>query len=810
MPNPVRLAAMAAPRLPALAPEGAWGLAAAATAVAAMVLVAVVVARPWLARRGRRRRSALAVERVARVAGSGAPLAAVLDRVLLEVKRERVRGVSIALIGDDRQLYVAAYVGDLDETVKNSRLPVGVGVMGGVAATGRSVLIPDLDQGPVRAANRNLGSNTCMRSMVAVPIRSDGATLGVLEVDSAVPHAFDDDDVAFLELVALAAGGAVRDAGPTRLANELLRRRVRELDRLLTAARTLAGVADPDEVPSVIVSQARQAIGVPAVVLVGLADDRGRPLAVSVEGERLSARVGEPADPGPEVELGTFGAVTEAAVVGMPPPPGLLPAHLERLPSTLVAPVDLQEDGRGLLIAATAQEHGADESVAMLDGIARLAGLALRNAARHRRLIAAAQTDPLTGVLNVLAFERLLNEQHPEGMAVLCIDVDGLKEINDYAGHEAGDEALRRISAALAEATGSRGRIARTGGDAFAVVLEAAADEAAMELAERLRVAVHGVALPFGLARVSIGVGSGAPGSDPRHIWWFAEEALDTARHWGGDRVARAGPGLSTPGSRIRRWDQTLEATLRTHSVHAVYQPVVRLDSRRIVGYEALARPASMRPDQSVEGLFAAAKRSGVSRDLDWLCRRAAFDGARHLPPGLPIYVNCGIWALLDPLHDVDQMLLLCQWAGRSARDVILEITERDLIGDLPRLDEVLTAYRAHGFRFAIDDVGEGHSTLEVLAVASPEVVKVARSLTVGRGRIGARSAVAAVAAFAHTSGAQVVAEGIETEDDAVWMLEHGVDLGQGWLLGKPIELTTAPPRSADIPGLGLVEGATG
>ncbi|MDP9326104.1 MAG: EAL domain-containing protein, partial [Candidatus Dormibacteraeota bacterium] len=141
---------------------------------------------------------------------------------------------------------------------------------------------------------------------------------------------------------------------------------------------------------------------------------------------------------------------------------------------------------------------------------------------------------------------------------------------------------------------------------------------------------------------------------------------------------------------------------------------------------------------------------------------------------------------LLDPLHDVDQMLLLLQWARRSPSTVVLEITEREGVNDLPRFRQVLASYRQAGFRFAMDDVGEGHSTLEILAAGAPEFIKIANSLTRSADQPGPRAAVEALVTFAQSAGATVIAEGIESQADLDRMMELGAELGQGFLLGHP------------------------
>ncbi len=223
--------------------------------------------------------------------------------------------------------------------------------------------------------------------------------------------------------------------------------------------------------------------------------------------------------------------------------------------------------------------------------------------------------------------------------------------------------------------------------------------------------------------------------------------------------------------------------------IEAVYQPLVRLADRHLAGYEALARPRGFRPDTDVEGLFAAARDAGLHRDLDWACRRAAVRWARELPAGAPLFLNVGVWALIDPLHDVDQMLLLLRWTGIDPRDVVLELSEREAVHDLDRLRAVMAAYRVHGFRFSIDDVGEGHSTLDMLAAGAPDFIKIARSLVSSADHPGARAAINAVVAFGRSASATVVAEGVQTAEEAARMEAMGVALGQGYWLGPPVRL---------------------
>jgi EAL domain-containing protein (putative c-di-GMP-specific phosphodiesterase class I) len=171
--------------------------------------------------------------------------------------------------------------------------------------------------------------------------------------------------------------------------------------------------------------------------------------------------------------------------------------------------------------------------------------------------------------------------------------------------------------------------------------------------------------------------------------------------------------------------------------------------------------------------------------------------GASSIATDKELFINVSVPALLDPLHDVDQMELLLRWAGRSSDQGVFEISEREAVTDMPRFEAVLARYRAAGFRFAIDDVGEGHSTLEVLAASSPEYIKIAARLARTSHLRGPRAAVAALVTFARSLDARVIAEGLETYDQVNEMCALGVEFGQGYYLGSPAQVS---PQSAPSP----------
>ena len=439
---------------------------------------------------------------------------------------------------------------------------------------------------------------------------------------------------------------------------------------------------------------------------------------------------------------------------------------------------DLPEHTRVLAGLIAAQASAILERVDLLDRLGRLA-----------------LTDSLTGLPNRRAFEQTVAEPSSRAFAILAMDVDNLKPVNDHFGHEAGDAVLRRIGEVLSQVLRGWDITARVGGDEFAALLSGTTPEQAYAVAQRVRLALHGVSVPNGLARISIGCATGNPGDPAAEVWRSADAALYRAKRAGRDRVELVQVG--DPRELLVVWEELLPRLISRRALRSVYQPIVQLAGGDILGFEALARPAGISAQGSAEEMFSWAQRLGHVRDLDWICRRAALDGARGMSSTAALFVNVSVGALLDPIHGVDQMLLLLREAGRDPQTLVLEITERETIVDLRRLRQVLAAYREHGVRFAIDDVGEGHSTLEVLAAARPEFLKLAMSLVQSGRDPGALGAIEAAVSFARSTGATVVAEGIENTAMVVQMLELGVRTGQGWLLGRPGEADALPSLSA-------------
>ena len=213
------------------------------------------------------------------------------------------------------------------------------------------------------------------------------------------------------------------------------------------------------------------------------------------------------------------------------------------------------------------------------------------------------------------------------------------------------------------------------------------------------------------------------------------------------------------------------------------YQPIIELERGSTIGYEALARFEVHDVEWEVDRWFSEAKRVGLSVDLELACIRSALEALRHLPLAMFVGVNASQQtseseALLATLGTVD-----------GAR-VVVEITEHEAVEDYSRLTEAFGRFRERGIRVAIDDAGAGFASLRHILLIEPELIKLDISLTRGIDVDPRRRALArALASFATELGIDVLAEGIETEQEMGVLRDLGVQLGQGYFLGRPAPL---------------------
>lgn len=250
---------------------------------------------------------------------------------------------------------------------------------------------------------------------------------------------------------------------------------------------------------------------------------------------------------------------------------------------------------------------------------------------------------------------------------------------------------------------------------------------------------------------------------------------------------------------------QAAERVIDERSVRSVYQPLVHLDSGDVIGYEALARGPAGSPVESPMALFAGAEALGRSVELDWVCRAAAYRGAldAQLDPSLTLFVNNEPSALRSPCPPD---LLAVVTAAESRLRIISEMTERALAADPAALLAAVGRARDVGWGVALDDVGAEPASLAFMPFVRPDVVKLDLRLVQGHTTAEVARIVNAVLAEAESSGATILAEGIETAEHLAVARSMGATIGQGWLWGRPAPLPRpAAPTSHALPFVGAL-----
>ena len=414
-----------------------------------------------------------------------------------------------------------------------------------------------------------------------------------------------------------------------------------------------------------------------------------------------------------------------------------------------------------------------------------------------------AQRDPLTGLPNRALFAELLQHavQHAERggtqFALLSLDLDNFKTINESLGHSRGDQLLVEVAKRLQGLMPESDTIARIGGDEFDIILERREGSPWVDLmAQRM---IDALAEPIELDGQSIYVGMSigialypADGGTAETLQSHADAALHQAKAQGRGVLRFFSPELSSRArSRL-----TLEADLRQaidrQELTLHYQPQIDLQSGRIVGLEALVRWNHPVRGMVPPGEFIAfAEESGlVVRMGDWVLQEAArqiraWSEAGLAPPQVAVNVSA---VQLSRGHLVEAVQHCLASSGIAPRQLELEITESFIMLDRDRSLQSLAELKALGVRLSIDDFGTGYSSLAYLQQLEVHKLKVdmsfVRDMTTNSGNA---SIVRAVVAMGHSLGLEVVAEGVETQEQAVYLRQLHCNAIQGYLVSRPL-----------------------
>jgi diguanylate cyclase (GGDEF)-like protein/PAS domain S-box-containing protein len=414
--------------------------------------------------------------------------------------------------------------------------------------------------------------------------------------------------------------------------------------------------------------------------------------------------------------------------------------------------------------------------------------------------------DPLTDLANrTLLMDRLAHalvraERRGAKVAVLFMDLDNFKYVNDSMSHEAGDRLLIEVAERLRECLRDEDTVARLGGDEFAILLEDVEREqdataVAGQVARALRppIALDDREI---FVTTSIGVAFGTSREDrPESLLREADVAMYRAKAGGKDRHAVYHPDMGELSSQRLTLEGDLRRALEREELKVHYQPTVRVATGEIVALEALARW-----EHPERGLLHPAEFVPLAEETRmiipigwWVLREACRqvkEWQRLYPSDPPLAININLSArqFYDP-GLVEQVAGVLEETALDPSTLVLEITEGTAMEEALSTTATLGALRGLGVKLAIDDFGTGYSSLSYLKRFPVDVIKIDRSIVEGLGRDRGDSAiVSATITLAHALGLEVIAEGVETDEEAAELLALGCDFVQGfyWCTPQP------------------------
>ena len=412
--------------------------------------------------------------------------------------------------------------------------------------------------------------------------------------------------------------------------------------------------------------------------------------------------------------------------------------------------------------------------------------------------------DTLTGLPNRAMITGLLDHAATtigttlRSIAVLFVDLDRFKIVNDSLGHQLGDDLLVAVAHRLGRTVPTGGTVARLGADEFAILLEDHDEVSACAVADRLlRSLTEPIELSTGELRTTASVGV-ASTTDPDQVDQLLRRA-DVAAH----RAKRNGQGgvvvhedeLSETVAGLLDLDQRLRRAVEFDEFTVAYQPVVDLTDGSVQGAEALVRWRPDGGDLVAAGAFVPlAERNGTIVAIGEVVLRTACATASDwitsgiVGPGFLLSVNLSA-RQLDEHGCVDKVLTALDATGLAPANLCLEVTETAALSDIDRAADVLHAVRGSGVRIAVDDFGTGYGSLRLLQQLPVDRLKIDRSFVSQLpGDPVAAAVTRAVIELADALGLDLVAEGVEDESQRTSLLALGCPTAQGYLLGRPVD----------------------
>jgi len=411
-----------------------------------------------------------------------------------------------------------------------------------------------------------------------------------------------------------------------------------------------------------------------------------------------------------------------------------------------------------------------------------------------------AMHDPLTGLLNRRRMSQLLERTLTLGSsqrsscAIMLIDLDRFKQVNDTMGHAAGDALLKQVAGRLVRVVGDKEKVSRLGGDEFQVIMPGIEDRG--QLGDIANSIITSISQPYNIdgSRCLIGASVGLAispfdGEDSDTLVRNADLALYAAKGGGRGQFRFFSGDLLKAAADRRLLEEDLHDALQRDELDLHYQPVVRAEDNHVVGVEALVRWNHPQHGPVSPGRFIPiAEESNLIKGIgEWVLRRACAEAAAW-PGGLRVAVNVSPVQFADESFPALVANVLLN-SGLEPERLELEITESVFVQEGGATNDRFKALKALGVRLALDDFGTGYSSLGYLKTAPFDKIKIDQSFVRGATEPGSRNRaiIAAIVALAKALNMDTTAEGVESFDQLDLMKSLNVTLVQGYIYSKPI-----------------------
>ena len=428
-------------------------------------------------------------------------------------------------------------------------------------------------------------------------------------------------------------------------------------------------------------------------------------------------------------------------------------------------------------------------------GVRDLARMKKELESANRDLERLTLVEPLTELLNRRGLQQALsrevqhlNRSGTKTTAVLVVDLDDFKVINEQHGHAVGDVVLKEIGRRLRGAIRAVDYVGRLGGDEFMLILPDTEISEITRVAERIRLAVATGIIQHSSGTVTLTASIAALLLTPEmpavdQLLARAHMLLSRAKKEGKNRVTFESAEFDDTARRARAQADMCANLSRGDHILTVKQPIFRLADESPIGYEFLSRYTNGAMEMP-ENFFRLCSERNVLTLVDHACLRSAIRASEALPPYARFHLNIFPTTLLA--IPAEHLLALFPQPVPHGT-FCLEISEQQIVGDPSYLVPAVQALRAAGIIFAIDDVGFGSSCLESLILLKPEILKLDKRCVIGIDREPSRiEQLRRYVAIARTLGCEIVAEGVETAKELEIVRSIGVEYGQGYFWGKP------------------------